>query len=248
MTRPVRGCPSGPVDDPMSARGPADGTMAREHVTPHAPRTRRAARPEGPRMLPLPTRATQVGRAVSHRRRRVAVPAVAAAGLVLLGGCGTVQKMNAVAVVDGQAVTADQLATATDQYNAFATAAGQQTVEQTRILPYLVQARIIVPWAESTGGWKPDASYAQVLSRVPSPAPETKDLFEAIVVTTLVQQGGLSQSAQQSLQQAVQKADVTVNPRYGSYVPGLAPAVAPLSPNWIKAGSTPSAQATAPAQ
>ena len=219
--------------------------MAREYVIPHARRTRRAARPEGPRMLPLPTRATQVGRAVP--RRRVVVPALAAAGLVLLGGCGTAQRMNAVAVVDGRAVTADELATATDQYNAFARAAGGTEATQTQILPYLVQSRIIVPWAQSTGEWKPDANYAQVISRVPSPAPETKDLFEAIVVSGQAVQGGLSQSAAQSLEKAVQKADVTVNPRYGSYVPGLAPSVAPLSPNWIKPGSTSTGQATAPA-
>ncbi|GAA1882277.1 hypothetical protein [Lapillicoccus jejuensis] len=231
----------------MSATGPADGTMAREHVIPHARRTRRAARPEGPRMLPLPTRATEVGRAVPRRRRRAAVPALAAAGLVLLGGCSTVQKMNAVAVVDGQAVTADELTTATDQYNAFARAAGGTEATQTQILPYLVQSRIVVPWARSTGAWKPDASYAQVLSRVPSPAPETKDLFEAIVVSGQAAQGGLSESAAQSLQKAVQDADVTVNPRYGTFVRGLAPTVTPLSPNWITPGSTPTAQATAPA-
>ncbi len=155
--------------------------------------------------------------------------------------------MNAVAVVDGRAVTSDQLAKATDQYNAFARSAGGTEVTQTQILPYLIQSRIIVPWAEQTGGWKPDASYAQVLSRVQDPAPETKDLFEAIVVAGQASQGGLSQSAAQSLQQAVQTADVTVSPRYGTFERSLAPALAPITPNWLKPGATPTDQTTAPA-
>lgn len=176
------------------------------------------------------------------------VAAAAAAGLT---ACGTVDKMQSAAVVNGSRVSTEDLATATRQYNAaFPPAGGSPAASEQVVLPYLIDAKIIGPWAARTGGWKPDARFAAGLAAVPGAASSTRDLLEAATVLAAHAQGQLPAEAAAALDADLKAAKVEVSPRYGTFDATFNPAAAPtltaLTPNWLKPGSSNPA-ATAPA-
>lgn len=164
------------------------------------------------------------------------------AGLALaatVAGCGTVHKVQDAAVVNGSRVTTEDLATATSQYNAaFVTPQGGKEATEQQVLPFLINAKVILPWAQRSGAWKPDTGFATALARVSDPAPVTRELLEAVTVANLYQQGQLPQAASASLEADFKAAKVQVAPRYGTFDPASPFALTALAPNWIKPGSS----------
>ncbi|MDQ2758283.1 MAG: hypothetical protein M3Y71_17305 [Actinomycetota bacterium] len=191
-------------------------------------------------MLPkLPTRPTA--------GRSLATGLLAAAVAAGVAGCSTIDKAQSAAVVNGSAVSTVDLATATRQYNAtFAAPSNGTPATEQQVLPFLVNAKIIGPWATRTGGWKPDASYAAALARVGDPAPATRDLLQAVTVASLFQQGQLPQAAAAALEADLRSAKVQLAPRYGTFDATAPFVLKTLTPGWIKPGS-PNPAATTPA-
>ncbi|MEO3936277.1 hypothetical protein V3N99_05890 [Dermatophilaceae bacterium Soc4.6] len=161
-----------------------------------------------------------------------------------VASCSTVDKVSAAAIVDGDRITSDQLATTTEQFNSHLTAAltkGQQ-VPESAILNQLVLGKALDGYLAMHGGFKQSLAYAQLLALVPSPTARTQDLVRSVVA---LGDGSIPQADQAQLFTLAKKMKVELNPRYGTFDPSRV-ALVSSTPNWIKPGS-PDPAATAPA-
>ena len=181
--------------------------------------------------------------------RRGVVVCVLAIGLALgVGGCSTLAKAQSAAIVKGSPIYTADLATTTDQFNAYQVkaaqvqAGGQVTpISQREMLGFLVRARFLVPYIQRTGAWKPDVGYAQVLALIPGATTTTQDF---LLTAYSESNKFIPAAAEAAITAEMKKADIEVDPRYGSY------SVTPNSngssfsaavPDWIKPQSQPNA-------
>lgn len=174
----------------------------------------------------------------SHRRLAVAVVASATAA-ALLGGCGFGTRQQAAAVVDGETITQAQVQETYDQLQA-----AKYDFTENVVLTALVAAPLL---EKAQGGFKPDATYAQVIATMPEATQSTKDFVAAV---SLIQAQTLTPEQVQTYRTALGKADITVNPRFGKVVPSQEGpvyfSIGADTPNWIKPGTGATAPATAP--
>lgn len=171
-------------------------------------------------------------------RRGIAVPAlllVAMLGLVL-GGCTALTKAQSAAIVNGQPITNEDVATAAHEFNTYIVTDPSQAVTEARVLSYLILAPFVLAEAERTGAWKPDESYNNTIAKIPQASQPTKDL----IATSLAAQA-LSQDGVTAVLDQLKKADVQLDPRYGTFDPSTGGSLAE-APNWIK--TTPTSAAT----
>jgi hypothetical protein len=173
--------------------------------------------------------------------RRVAVVGIAAIGAVsLLGGCGFDTRQQAAAVVNGQVIHESDVQQTYDQLKA-----AKLDFAQNIVVTALVAAPLLKDVVAKSGSWKPDATYASVIASIPGATDTTKEFVEAVA---LIQSQKMTPADVAAYRADLKKADISVNPRYGTVVQSdQGPVYFTLgqqTPNWVKPGTN-AAPATA---
>ncbi len=177
--------------------------------------------------------------------RRLAV--TAALGLTastLLGGCGFETRQQAAAVVNGHVIHEADVQETANQLKA-----AKFNTEESIVVTGLIAAPLLDDALASTGGFQPDASYASAIAAISNPTETTKAF---VFAATVLQQQQIPPAVEAKYAAAVKSADVSVNPKFGSFVTTAGPvffALGPATPSWIKpSAATSPAPTTTPAQ
>ena len=185
-------------------------------------------------------RAHPVRSAARSPRRLAAALVAGATAAALLGGCGFQTRQQAAAVVNGEVITQEDVETTYQQLQD-----AKYDFTENVVLTALIAAPLLENAVAPSGGWKPDATYAQVMTAIPDATQATKDFVAAVA---LIQAQQMTPAEVQTYRADLKKADITVNPRFGEVVHNEeAPiyfTVGQSSPDWIKQSSAP---ATTPA-
>jgi hypothetical protein len=148
---------------------------------------------------------------------------------VVLSGCGAPQP-GAAAIVDGATISEHDLQTVTGQLNSMAQ--GEQKLVPSDILMNLILMPYVLAEADRAGKGIPDAQARKVIAKVPSPARQTLDLVRMNMAIE-----SLTPDAKTAILAKLGKAEITVNPRYGTFDPKKKLAIVSTTPNWIKASA-----------
>ena len=148
-----------------------------------------------------------------------------------LSACGT-QQPGAAAVVNGTTISEKNVQTVSTQLNTLAQ--GEQKLTPSIVLLNLILAPYVLAEADRAGKGIPDAQARKVIAKVDKPSRQTLDFVRMQLAIP-----SLSTAAKAAILTKVAKADITVNPRYGTFNAKQI-AISPNTPNWIKA-STPAA-------
>ena len=166
---------------------------------------------------------------------RATVVAAVAATVLVVSGCSTA---DTAAVVDGRRITETQVQEAVTQLKKVSPDANITT---TFALRSLIYAPFVTSVADQAGKGISDSYAAQLIGANPGDLnPYALDLVK---VSWLLDQSGsnpdpLSSEEQSKFQTAIADADITVNPRYGTF-DRKAKSFEESTPNWIKAGAEP---------
>ena len=143
--------------------------------------------------------------------KRAAVVGVAALGAVsLLGGCGFETRQQAAAVVNGKVIHESDVRETFDQLKA-----AKLDFAENIVVTALVAAPLLKDAVATSGSWKPDATYASVISSIPDATDTTKEFVAAVA---LIQSQKMTPADVAAYRADLKKADITVNPKYGSVV------------------------------
>jgi parvulin-like peptidyl-prolyl isomerase len=169
---------------------------------------------------------------------RASAVAVVAAGVLAVSGCATA---DTAAVVNGERISETEVQKAVTSIKEVVPNA---QIDTATALQLLVYAPFVVPVANRAGKGVSDsqvrASMDDTSGRLNEAALElirTSDLLNP------QNPSALDQQEQNEAIEALHKADVTVNPRYGTFDPKRI-AFDASTPNWIKQPSTPTATST----
>ncbi len=181
----------------------------------------------------------------SMTRRGPTLPvAVLIAVSLALGGCDVAQRSGAVAIIDGKAISVQDVAETTKQYNAHLVTDPTQQLTEAKAAGTLVLARFVVAHVESTGSWKPDARYNSDLAKIPDATESTKNLLKFIAISNAK---ALTQQDVGAILATMKKAKIEMDPRYGTFDADQGGFVE-VQNNWIVPTPTPSARPGAPPQ
>jgi len=163
--------------------------------------------------------------------------------VALLGGCGFETRQSAAAVVNGETITQADVRTTYEQLQA-----AKYDFTENVVLTALIAAPLLQEAVSPGGGWKPDATYAQVMTTIPDATESTKDFVAAV---SLIQSQTMTPAQVEAYRADLGKADISVNPRFGEVIPSQEGpvyfSIGLTTPNWIKPIATPAPTATAPA-
>ena len=110
--------------------------------------------------------------------RRVAVVGIAALGAVsLLGGCGFETRQQAAAVVNGEVIHESDVRETYDQLKA-----AKLDFAENIVVTALVAAPLLKDVVGKSGSWKPDETYASVISSIPDATDTTKEFVAAVAL------------------------------------------------------------------
>jgi len=173
--------------------------------------------------------------------KRVAVLGVAAIGAVsLLGGCGFEERQQAAAIVNGQVIHETDVQQTYDQLKA-----AKMNFAENIVVTALVAAPLLKDAVSKSGSWQPDETYASVIASIPGATDTTKQFVEAVA---LIQSQRMTPADVAAYRADLKKADISVNPKYGSVVQSdegpVYFTIGQKTPNWVKPGANP-APATA---
>ena len=153
-----------------------------------------------------------------------------ATAAALLGGCGFGTRQQAAAVVNGETITQSQVQETYDQLQA-----AKYDFTENVVLTALIAAPLLESAVAPSGGWKPDETYAQVMTAIPDATESTKDFVAAV---SLIQSQTMTPAQMEVYRTDLQKAEISVNPRFGEIVPSdqgpVYFSIGPSTPNWIK--------------
>jgi hypothetical protein len=167
--------------------------------------------------------------------RRVGRLSVAAGLLALaLTGCTTFEKGSTAAFVDGRPISTSEVAQVTQQYNDNLSTSAQDRLQEPQTLGLLILAPFVLDQAKASGSWVPDERYNAALAKVPDPSQGTKDL---VGVSIALQPGVLSDKDVAAIVAALKKANVELDPRYGTFDPSTGGFLPPNN-NWIRPSPT----------
>ena len=142
-----------------------------------------------------------------------------------LSACGS-QAPGAAAIVDGSTISDKDVQTVSLELNQLAQ--GQTKLTPSIVLLNLILAPYVLAEASRAGKTVPDAQARKVIAKVANPSPATMDFVRMqLAIPTL------SQQSKTSILAKVAKADVSVNPRYGTFDAAKI-ALVPATPDWIK--------------
>lgn len=159
--------------------------------------------------------------------RRVA--ASLALGLALVtAGCGTTEAGRA-ATVDGRVITEDQVRTARSEINkAFPDA----NLTASDVLYRLIQAPYVIDYVAKQGAPQSASVARASFPATDDPSDEAVELLRGQFARQAVENAG-----QQVPADLLAKAEVVVNPRYGTFDPAQAELTA-SQPDWVKPAAT----------
>ena len=141
------------------------------------------------------------------RRKIGALVGATVAGAIVLGGCA--QSPADVAVVDGTSITRDQLNTAE---------AGAKQISQLsrdQVLSVLIQGQVALHTAEKRGLTITDADRDAQLNSAVLEVDDARELAYDLADVQII----VGKIGEKHFKKVLTKADVTVNPRYGSWDP-----------------------------
>ena len=162
------------------------------------------------------------------------IAAVLLAVAVALTGCTAVAKARSAAFVNGQAISDAEVAQVTKQYNETLSTSAQDRLQEPQTLGLLILAPFVINQAKASGSWVPDQRYNAALAKVPSASDGTKNL---IAVSIALQPGILNDQDITAIVDALKKANVQLDPRYGTFDPSTGGFHAPVD-NWIRSTAT----------
>ncbi len=142
-----------------------------------------------------------------------------------LSACGS-QAPGAAAIVDGSTISEKEVQTVSAELNTIAQ--GQTKLTPGIVLVNLILAPYVLAEASRTGKTVTDAEARKVIAKVPNPSPATMDF-----VRMQLEIPNLSTASKTAILAKLAKADVSVNPRYGTFDRAKI-ALLPSAPNWIK--------------
>ena len=123
----------------------------------------------------------------------------------------------------------------TKQYNDTLSTSAQDRLQEPQTLGLLILAPFVLNQAKASGSWVPDERYNAALAKVPDALPGTKDL---IGVSIALQPGILTDADVTAIVDGLKKANVQLDPRYGTFDPSTGGFLAPDN-NWIRPTATP---------
>ena len=167
-----------------------------------------------------------------HLRPKTSVALLLSAALAL-SACGSVQQPGAAAIVNGTAISDQDLQTVSRQLDSI-NPDGQKS-PPSELLIRLIVARFVLAEAERAHKTISVAKARTAIPQLADPAPATITLVQMQEVVPK-----LDQASKDSIDKEIRNAKITFNPRYGTFDP--IQGVVPNSPNWIKTSPTPSAR------
>ena len=177
----------------------------------------------------------RVGHFVLRRRRRAGALAVLAATLALTG-CTTFGKASTAAFVNGTAISDATVAEVTNQFNTNLASTADQKLQEAQTLGVLILAPFVLNQVKASGSWTPDARFNTALQKIPNASQATKDFLATSII---LQQGGpLTEQDVNAILDQLKKADVVLDPRFGTWDPSTGGFLAPQD-DWIKPTAAP---------
>jgi len=177
----------------------------------------------------------RVGHFVLRRRRRAGALAVLAATLALTG-CTTFGKASTAAFVNGTAISDATVAEVTNQFNTNLASTADQKLQEAQTLGVLILAPFVLNQVKASGSWTPDARFNTALQKIPDASQATKDFLATSII---LQQGGpLTDGDVTAILDQLKKADVVLDPRFGTWDPKTGAFLAAEN-NWIKPTAAP---------
>ncbi len=138
--------------------------------------------------------------------KRAAVVGVATLGAVsLLGGCGFETRQQAAAVVNGKVIHESDVRETFDQLKA-----AKLDFAENIVVTALVAAPLLKDAVASSGSWKPDATYASVISSIPGATDTTKEFVAAVA---LIQSQKMTPADVAAYRADLKKADISGQPQ-----------------------------------
>ena len=164
--------------------------------------------------------------------KRVAAAALVVLGAVtLLAGCGFETRQQGAAVVNGEVIHEDQVEETAQQLHE-----AKFNFPENIVVTALVASPLLQNALSDSGGWQPDATAASAIAAIPDATDTTKEFINTVA---LLQSGQLTEKNLARYRENLEKATITVNPRFGQLVRSEEPPVfftiGQQRPNWILA-------------
>ena len=173
----------------------------------------------------------------ASRALRGSLVAAVVAGVLAVAGCASAESA---AIVNGDRITEQELQEAVEQLN---TAAPGANHDNGTALTLLLRAPFTTPVAEKAGKGLSDSQVIAAL-RTDKLNPAAIDIVRTSDAFNPQNPSVLTQEEQLQVLHDMQRADISVNPRYGRFDPKTF-AVGRPTLNWVK--TTPTTQQTQPA-
>jgi len=169
-------------------------------------------------------------------RRAGALAAAVLAATLALTGCTTFDKTSTAAFVNGTAISDATVAQVTNQFNDNLASTPDQKLQEAQALQVLILAPFVLNQVKASGSWTPDARYNTALQKIPDASQATKDFLATSII---LQQGGpLTDGDVTAILDQLKKADVVLDPRFGTWDPKTGAFLAAEN-NWIKPTAAP---------
>jgi len=143
-----------------------------------------------------------------------------------LSACGA-RETGAAAIVNGTAISENDVETVADQLNAL-TPAGQKLTTRDVLLT-LILAPYVQDEAKRASKTVSASEARKAIAKVTDPTPATIEFVQMRLAAPQLDQAGGA-----AILSKLGKANITINPRYGTFDAAKV-AITPSSPNWIKA-------------
>jgi len=154
---------------------------------------------------------------------RASVVTVVAVTVLAVSGCASA---DTAAIVNGERITEAEAQQAAEQVRRAEPDSG---IDTSGALQSLVMAGFINEVAEKHGKALSDSAARAAVPSIENPAPATLELVKASLAFNQ-----MTSTEQGEAVQLASKADITINPRYGTF-DAKRVAFDPSAPNWIKA-------------
>jgi hypothetical protein len=149
----------------------------------------------------------------------------------LLAGCGFETRQQGAAVVNGQVIHENEVEETARQLRD-----AQFDFPENIVVTALVASPLLQDAIRESGSWEPDATYASAIAAIPDATETTKEFVSAVA---LIQSARMTNEDIERYQTNLDKADITVNPRYGELIRSQEGPVfftiGQKQPNWIVA-------------
>jgi hypothetical protein len=163
-------------------------------------------------------------------KRIVATTVAGVTAVSLLGACGFETRQQAAAVVNGHVISESEVKETADQLKA-----AKLEFPENIVVTALIAAPFLTDAVERSGSWKPDETYASAVAAIPGATETTKEFISAVAI---INSQKMTPNDVAAYRDGLNKAKITVNPKYGHVVPSpQGPVYFSLGvsdPNWVK--------------